>query len=251
MTRTVRLGAGGWIIAVFLLGPALTAGAPAAQDAPSYVRSVEEFVFEPGSPGMITTTYEPRSDYPQGRLPLILALHFGGRVTPTTGRDFAETLILPALKELGAVILAPNCPGRGWTDPISEEAVLKLIASARKRFLIDKRRIAVTGFSMGAIGTYRLAARHPELFTAAIPVSGIPDPEDIETMGRIPLYIIQSDGDEIFPIDDARRAFEILRQKNPATRIEIVGGLSHYQTDAYVPALKKAAAWLRKVWRNT
>lgn len=248
--KPMHRGAEAWVIAGLLLSPAVSAAVPAAQDTLKYVRSVEEFAFRPGSPGMTTATYAPQSGSPRGRMPLILALHFGGQVTPTTGQDFVETLVLPALTELGAVILAPNCPGRGWTDPASEEAVLKLIAAARKKFAIDKRRIAVTGFSMGAIGTYRLAARHPELFTAAIPVSGIPDPEDIETIGRIPLFIIQSDGDEVFPIDEAGRAFEILRKKNPATRIEIVGGLSHYQTAAYVPALKKAAAWLKKVWRN-
>ncbi|MCJ7485483.1 MAG: alpha/beta fold hydrolase [Candidatus Aminicenantes bacterium] len=199
---------------------------------------------------MTTAIYSPQPDGPRERMPLILALHFGGPVTPTTGRDFAEMLVLPALRELGAVILAPNCPGRGWTDPISEEALLKLIAVVRKRFLIDKRRVAVTGFSMGAIGAYRLAARHPELFKAAIPVSGIPSSEDLASLRDMPLFIIHSDGDEVFPMDEAGPAFEILRQKNPATRIDILGGLSHYQTAAYVPALKKAAAWLKKAWKS-
>ncbi|MBE0712856.1 MAG: prolyl oligopeptidase family serine peptidase, partial [Candidatus Aminicenantes bacterium] len=130
------------------------------------------------------------------------------------------------------------------------EAVLKLIAVVRKRFLIDKRHVAVTGFSMGAIGAYRLAARHPELFKAAIPVSGIPSSEDLASLRDMPLFIIHSDGDEVFPMDEAGPAFEILRQKNPATRIDILGGLSHYQTAAYVPALKKAAAWLKKAWKS-
>lgn len=250
MKQTLR-AAGAIGISGLLLCSTAWAADPPAQNAPSYVRTVEEFEYRPGSPRMTTAIYSPQPDGPRERMPLILALHFGGPVTPTTGRDFAEMLVLPALRELGAVILAPNCPGKGWTDPVSEEAVLKLIAAARKRFLIDKRRVAVTGFSMGAIGAYRLAARHPELFKAAIPVSGIPSSEDLASLRDMPLFIIHSDGDEVFPMDEAGPAFETLRRDNRDVMIEIVPGLSHYRTADFVPALKKATAWLKKTWRNT
>lgn len=243
-------GAGARVIAGLLLVPSAAIPAPGGQDRPRYVRTVEDFEFAPGRPGMAVATYVPRTYSRRKPTPLILALHFGGPVTPTIGRDFAEMLVLPAMSDLGAVILAPNCPGRGWTDPLSEDAVLKLVAAARKKYAIDGRRVAVTGFSMGAIGTYKLAARHPELFSAAIPVSGMPSSEDLSSLRSVPLFIIQSDGDEVFPMDEAGPVLETLRRDHPDVTIEIVPGLSHYRTADFVPALKKAALWLKKEWRN-
>ncbi len=237
------------VLAGILLIPPAAIAAPGGQDRPRYVRTVEEFEFSPGRPGMAVATYVPRTYSRRKPPPLILALHFGGRVTPTTGRDFAEMLVLPAMDDLGAVILAPNCPGRGWTDPVSEDAVLKLVAAARKKYAIDGRRVAVTGFSMGAIGAYRLAARHPELFSAAIPVSGMPSPEDLSSLRSVPLFIIHSDGDEVFPMGEAGPVLETLRRDHPDVTIEIVPGLSHYRTADFVPALKKAALWLKKAWK--
>ena len=87
------------------------------------------------------------------------------------------------------------------------------------------------------------------MFGAAIPVAGIPDPEDLEGAGRVPLYIIHGEDDEIFPIGKARPAFQALEKSGPAVRIEIVPGLTHYQTAAYVPALRKAAGWLKRLWQ--
>ena len=243
-------GAGARMAAGLLLILSAAIAAPAGQDRLRHVRTVEEFEFAPGRPGMTIATYIPRPHPRRKPLPLILALHYGGPVTPTIGRDFVEMLVLPALGGLGAVIIAPNCPGRGWTDPVSEDAVLKLVAAAQKKYAIDQRRVAVTGFSMGAIGAYRLAARHPELFTAAIPVSGMPSSEDLASLRDVPLFIIHSDGDEVFPIDQAGPAFETLRRDHPDVTIEIVPGLSHYRTADFVPALKKASLWLKKKWKN-
>lgn len=247
--RGFHPGIRAWVIASLLIVSPGAFAPSAAGERLKYTMSVEEFKFTTGSAAMITATYAP-SVSPGEPRPLILALHYGGPITATTGREFAEILVLPALKELGAVIVAPNCPGRGWTDPSSERALLELIAATRKKYAIDDRRVAVIGYSMGAVGVYRLAAHHPELFTAAIPVSGIPDPEDLQSIGSVPLYIIHGENDEVFPLDKASRAFKILRKKNPAVRIKIVPGLSHYQTAAYVPALSRAAAWLKKTWRH-
>jgi dipeptidyl aminopeptidase/acylaminoacyl peptidase len=226
------------------------AAAPAAPDRPSYGKTVEMFEYAPGRAPMRTAVYEPSAKGAAKPRPLILALHYGGGVTPETGAEFAEMLVLPALKDLGAVILAPNCPGRGWTDPVSEEAVLALVTWAKRTRAIDERRVAVTGFSMGGIGTYRLAARHPEVFRAAVPVAGVPDKGDLEAAARVPLYIIHGEADEIIPLDEVRPALEALQKEGANVRVEVVPGLTHYQTAAYVPALKKAAGWLKKVWKK-
>lgn len=235
------------------VGASVLAGAvpaPAAPPKSGFVKTVEMFEFAPGRAPMRTAVYEPaESDGTKPRA-LILALHYGGPLTPETGSEYAETLVLPAMKGLGAVVLAPNCPAQGWIDPVSEAAVLALVASVKKTRRIDERRVAVTGFSMGAIGAYRLAARHPDVFGAAIPVAGLPEPEDLEASRGVRLDIIHGEADQVFPIAQARRAFKALRKAGADVRVEIVPGLSHYETAAYVPALKRAAGRLAKAWKD-
>ncbi len=247
--RQERSGNAGHIRVAVLVLAAATAAGPASGDKGAYGKTVEMFEFAPGRAAMRTTVYEPSAADKGRPRPLILALHYGGDVTPGYGAEFAEMLVLPALKELGAVILAPDCPGRGWTDPVSEEAVLALVEWAKRTRSVDGRRVAVTGFSMGGIGTYWLAARHPGVFRAALPVAGVPDKGDLEAAARVPLYIIHGEADEIIPLDDVRPALEALQKQGSDVRVVILPGLSHYQTAAYVPALKKAAGWLKRIWK--
>ena len=56
--------------------------------------------------------------------PLVVALHYGGEVTPFYGKAFLTSFVEPALKGLDAIIFAPDCPLSGWTNPVSESAVL-------------------------------------------------------------------------------------------------------------------------------
>ena len=35
---------------------------------------------------------------------------------------------------------------------------------------VDKKRIYIVGLSMGAMGTYDLVVRYPEIFAAAVPI---------------------------------------------------------------------------------
>ena len=234
-------------VSLMVLGLAVAAASAVAGEG-RYGKTVEMFEFAADRPAMRTAVYDPAAGRAAKPRPLILALHYGGEVTPGIGAEFVELLVLPALKDLGAVILAPDCPGRGWTDPVSEGAVLALVAWAKSTMAVDERRVAVTGYSMGAIGAYRLAARHPGLFRAAIPVSGLPAPEDRGSAGNTPLYIIHSDSDEIFPLEEARPVFDALKREGQDVQVLIVPQLDHYQTAAFVPFLKKSVRWLKRAW---
>jgi predicted peptidase len=177
--------------------------------------------------------------------PLVLALHYGGKVTPYYGLQFLQLLVGPAFEELGAVIVAPDCPGEGWTDPRSERAVLALLDHARDRRPIDPERTVVTGFSLGGIGAWHLARRHPARFRAAVPVAGIPT---TAPGGDVPVYAIHGKLDEVIDVGPTREAIAELRERGVNAKLVIVRGLSHYQTARYAGALRRSIAWLRGVW---
>ena len=100
-------------------------------------------------------------------MPLILALHYGGEVTPFYSKEYLNLLVKPALKNLGAIITAPDCPGEGWANPDVEKALLEFLEIISKEYNIDPNRIIITGYSMGGLGTWYLASRHSEIFSAA------------------------------------------------------------------------------------
>jgi poly(3-hydroxybutyrate) depolymerase len=77
-------------------------------------------------------------------MPLVLALHFGGN-PDGAGRSMLDILIDPALGDLGAVIVAPDSLGGGWSSAQNERAVNALLAGVEKSYAIDRRKIIVTG----------------------------------------------------------------------------------------------------------
>jgi len=191
-------------------------------------------------------------------VPLVLALHFGWgeALPPNYSAIFIEILVEPALRDLGAIIVAPLCPGRTWVDPQSETAVLALLQQVRQEFRIDPERTLVTGFSLGGMGTWYYASHHPELFSAAIPMASVPmiaqtSETGAESVRRyvetgsvewpaalldMPLYIMHSRDDELIPIGPVERAAAELRALGADVEfLAIDAGIGHHETPRYVP----------------
>lgn len=193
----------------------------------------------------------PKSLSPDNPAPLVLALHYGGPVTPFYGKGFLTLLVEPALRDLEAIIIAPDCPGRGWVDPNSERAVMVLIENILNDYKINPKKIIVTGYSLGGIGAWHYAARHPQLFSAAIPISAVPDLKAIPTVEGVPIYAIHSRNDEIFPIEKVRRFVKRQKSKGASVRLIEVRNISHYETSRFVQPLKEAIPWIKKIWKDT
>jgi poly(3-hydroxybutyrate) depolymerase len=115
-------------------------------------------------------------------VPLVLALHFGGP-PKGAGMGLLTVLVGPALAELGAVIVAPDSLGGGWSTPENARAGMALMDAVQATYRIDPKRIVVTGFSMGGAGVWHFAGKYPDRFTAAVPVAGRP-PTAIRRGGR-------------------------------------------------------------------
>jgi len=182
------------------------------------------------------------------KAPLILALHYGGEVTPWFGMHFLKVFALPAFRPLKGIILSPDCLGRDWTAPESEEAVIALLDHAVKAWPVDPERVAVTGFSMGGSGAWFMAARHPERFSAAIPVAGRPSGEPDPA---VPHYAIHSRHDLVVELEPVEQAVDKLRAGGGRAELAVVSGPTHYQTPRFVVPLITAARWLEHLWSGS
>lgn len=119
--------------------------------------------------------YVPENYQPQRPWPLIVFLH--GYVPTITVLD----PWLPAPEHCavagkhGCLLLVPY--GRRNTDfqGVGEIDVLATIELVKQAFHVDAERIYLSGVSMGGMGAWNLALRHPGMFAAVTPICGHTD----------------------------------------------------------------------------
>jgi predicted peptidase len=185
---------------------------------------------------------------PEAARPLVLALHPGGERMRYYGRAYAQLVVEPALRDLGAVIVAPDCPTQGWGDPLADQSVMALLQKGFAEYTIDKKRVLVTGFSLGGRGTWFMVSHHADLFTAAIPMAASTGDEPLERLATMPTYIIHSRADEVVPFAPAEKTALALEAMGRPVKFEAVSSVTHFQMNLYVPALKRAGRWIAERW---
>jgi predicted peptidase len=219
----------------------------------------EPAVFTPGlhnltlpradAPAIRYTISIPASYSPSASAPLILALHFGvrGGDAAGAGGEVVQILIGPALAELGAIIVAPDSVRGDWSSPENEKAVNTLLDMILAHYSIDKKKVAVTGFSMGGAGAWHFAEKFPERFSAAIPVAGRPPTS--ASGWRLPVLAIHSRNDQVVPFGPTQTRIAELQKAGVDASLIALTGITHYQTYRFRDALHEAVPWLREVWK--
>jgi len=189
----------------------------------------------------------PNNYSPANPVPLVLALHYGGDPNGA-GEGVLTILVGPALTELGAIIVAPDSMGGGWSTAENERAVNTLLDIVRASYRIDVKKIIVTGFSMGGAGVWHFAGKYPELFSAAVPVAGSPTGS---TGGwRTPVLAIHSHNDEVVPIGPTETRIKELQKAGGRADFIALTGISHYETYRFVEGLRRAVQWLNETWKQ-
>jgi predicted peptidase len=184
------------------------------------------------------------------RVPLVLALHFGGSAFPAFfGRGILEMLVQPALEPLGALIVAPDAVDPGWGDEVDEKRVLFLLDHLLGTLAIDRKRVLATGYSMGGAGTWFLVGKYPERFTAAIPIAGRPPEATPAGRWTVPVHAIHSRRDELVPLAPVEAYVATLRGQGANVQLTVVDELTHFQTDRFVEPLRDRLGWLGEIWK--
>lgn len=236
-------------LALLLLGT-VSCGGPEAETQESYYEDVKASM-EVDAATVDYTLALPQSYAEDVPAPLVLALHFGGRPSRDYGGRFMNLLVKPALGELEALILAPTVPDEtSWTSSISESTVMGLLDEIRRQYNVDPGRILVTGFSLGAIGTWEYASKYPDVFSAAIPISGLPPAEAADALSSVPLYVIHSNADRVFDWRAVDEAVQRIRSRGADVEFHLVDGAGHFETRRFVGPLREAVPWIEERWES-
>lgn len=182
-------------------------------------------------------------------VPLVLSLHFGVGAggAAGAGRSVLQILIEPALADLGAIIVSPDSVQGNWSSAENEKAVTALLDMIESRYAIDKKKIVVTGFSMGGSGAWSFAQKFPQRFSAAIPVAARP-PESAAGW-KVPVFAVHSRDDQVAPYaPEAARIAELQKAGVNAKLISLTG-ITHYETGRFREAVHQSIPWLREIWQ--
>lgn len=215
------------------------------------------YVLEGANEVMPYRVYVPKAYTGAKPTPLVIALHGLGGTEDSFFDQY--TKLAPRLAEKhGFLMAAPlgfrsdgfyGSPLMGAGDAasrqrqaMSEKDVLEVLRLMRAAYKVDESRIYLLGHSMGAIGTWFIGAKYPDIWAALVAFSGTGSTQTVARMKKLPQFVVHGDADKTVPVNGSRSMVaEMKKLGMDVTYIEIPGG-SH--TDVVVPNLAAAFEFL-------
>jgi pimeloyl-ACP methyl ester carboxylesterase len=161
------------------------------------------------------------------KYPLVVFLHGGINSDPRrlNGRVLTvNNFFIPENDQY--IIASPIKLGIDW----SPKKIQDVIADIESQLKIDKKRIYLTGLSMGGRGTFIVAAELPDLFAAIMPLSPHHTPYSYvklaDKVSDLPIFLHHSTNDKTSKFSVAEKMSEELKKLN-ANMIFDVGEFGH------------------------
>lgn len=191
------------------------------------------------------------------RYPLVLFLHGSGE----RGSDNKKQLIHGSKlfirddirQNFPCIVLMPQCPEDGywatvpassWGSPFNMpydysrpinsalEAAHDLVIKTSDEESVDKRRIYITGLSMGGMGTYEMVYRYPGLFAAAMPICGGGDVNSYDNrILKTSFWLFHGDADVVVDVKRSRQMFDKLKKLKADVKYTEYPGVNHNSWD--------------------
>lgn len=116
-------------------------------------------------------------------------------------------------RSTGSIVVTPGGRGPdGFNSGAAEADLFETWADVARHYRLDPRWTAVSGYSMGGFGTYRMLARWPDLFGRGFSVVGIPGSvgDQLASLRHNPLMTWVAAADELVPVTRQRQAITAL-----------------------------------------
>ena len=103
--------------------------------------------------------------------------------------------------------------------------VMQVLEQVRSMYNIDSSRIYLMGHSMGAIGTWKIAAKYPDMWAAIGMFAGQGVPATVALMKNIPAFVVHGDADPTVSVRGSRAMVDAMKANNvDHVYIEVPGG---------------------------
>lgn len=175
--------------------------------------------------------------------PLMVFLHGAGErgADLSLVKTYGPPMIVESTPDFPFVVVSPQCPaGQPWNPDRLMALIDDVVASHR---MIDRRRIVLTGVSLGGYGTWMTAATCPGRFAALAPVCGWGTPVLAQRIGTVPVWMFHGEQDDVVPLEESRKMLDAIRAAGGEARLTTFPGTGHDAwTEAY--ARPDLYAWL-------
>ena len=242
------------LLVLILLCMAVTSPV-SAQDLSQFEK--KEFVSSHGDTLLYRVLYPVNYD-PGKKYPLMLVLHGAGE----RGNDNEKQLTHGGKLFLAdsnrskypAIILFPQCPENSYwssvkidrsTQPLTISfdyassqitpplrSALELTKTFINEGKADKKRIYITGLSMGGMGTFEAVYREPKLFAAAAPICGGGDTKAYNKQAaNVPFRIFHGEDDAVVSVDLSRAMLGRLKELGASVQYVEYPDVNHNSWD--------------------
>lgn len=194
----------------------------------------------------VPANYQPRG---RARLPLMIFLHGSGE----RGTDIrlvaahGPPRLVQTQSDFPFATVSPQLEAGGDWDIARLEATL---AQAQSLVRVDRRRMVLTGLSLGGHGSWRWASAYPERFAAVVPIAGRGDPATACALRNTPVWAYHGSDDTVVPASGSSAMIDAIRACGGGhARITLYPRVGHDSwTQAYAdPALYM---WINEQFRR-
>ncbi len=193
--------------------------------------------------------FVPKNDNSK-KLPIVLYLHGaaqrGSENRKQLDNTFYKFTSKSNQKKYPSFVLAPQYPMKtNWInhtdksvpyghynqDDLTETDEIKLVVELVKEIVvnypIDESRIYITGFSMGATAVWDIITRYPNIFAAALPMSGETDTTKASLITHLPVWAFHGEEDKIVPHTVNKNMIESINRSGGKAKFTKFKGIGH------------------------
>jgi dienelactone hydrolase len=98
-----------------------------------------------------------------------------------------------------------------WHCPVIVTAVMDIVDTVATHHGVDPRRLAVTGVSMGGLGSWMFPAARSERFAAAVPMCGGGKPLYARLLKEVPLWFFHAVNDAVIAVAESEALLQACR----------------------------------------
>ena len=161
-------------------------------------------------------------------LPLIIFLHGSGERGTDIKKVGVHGIPKIAKKTEGFKFIgvSPQCLRAEKARWLTEDLDI-LLDYVLKTYKVDKKKIYLTGLSMGGYGTWAWAAKRPDVFAAAAPICGGGNPADASKYGKLPIWVFHGDKDRAVKIEKSQVMVDAIKKAGGNIKFTVYPGVGH------------------------
>ena len=173
--------------------------------------------------------YLPKDYDPAKEYPLVFFLHGAGeRVQDPHQAMFHGYMkyVREQGKEYPFIFIAPQCIGNAYWGSYTE-SLSAFLDYILETYAVDRRRVYLTGLSMGGTGTWMFAMARPNTFAAIMPVCGSGIYWNVANLLKTPIYMVHGDCDTCVPISGSVEMLTSINSRGGNAKLKICYGVGH------------------------